>query len=285
MKAARAAQLFLEECEYLGLADQTLTHYRWATGKIVKSYTNLPARREQLMRLITSQDLALESRHDLWRALRRFYGFLEKHHGVKNPMHDVPPPRRRRHLPSVLDERQVHRLLLVATTRRDQAMLQLILDNGLRVGELAALRRGDVHIHYITVNGKTGERRLPMSPQVRRLLIGLGDGEHIWTGPKGPLTWSGVNQAIRRAIRKAGVRGPKAGPHLLRHTFATFYLRGGGNLRVLQEILGHTSISTTMIYVHLAGRDVANDHALHSPIRHLKLITPITDDDIQEEAT
>ena len=59
----------------------------------------------------------------------------------------------------------------------------------------------------------------------------------------------------------------KAGPHCLRHTFATWYLRAGGGVRQLQDILGHTKIETTMIYVQLAGRDVQADHSRYSPAR------------------
>ena len=71
------------------------------------------------------------------------------------------------------------------------------------------------------------------------------------------------------------------GPHTLRHSMATMYVRGGGNIYALQQILGHTSITTTSIYIHLAQGDVAADHAAHSPMARLTLVS---DPSIQQEA-
>ena len=103
-------------------------------------------------------------------------------------------------------------------------------------------------------------------------LLQLGEGEHIWIGQRGPLTTYGIKQVYRRLFLRAGIGGPKLGAHTLRHTFATMYLRTGGGTRQLQDILGHNKIETTMIYVHLAGNDVAEDHALHSPALTMGLL-------------
>ncbi len=92
----------------------------------------------------------------------------------------------------------------------------------------------------------------------------------FWLGPAGArLTRSGVQQAFRRVLKRAGLTGPKLGPHCLRHTFGTEYVRSGGNPRMLQDILGHKNLETTMVYVQLAGEAVAQDHALHSPFKLL----------------
>ena len=87
-------------------------------------------------------------------------------------------------------------------------------------------------------------------------------GAFAWIGKQGkPLTHYGVKEVFLRLFEKAGIGGKKAGPYAIRHTFATWYLRNGGGVRQLQEILGHQSIETTMIYVHLAGLDIQADHA------------------------
>ena len=114
---------------------------------------------------------------------------------------------------------------------------------------------------------------MPVSPELSARLQRLGQGEYVWMGKNGsPLTQYGVQQAFVRIFRRAGVGGRKAGPHVIRHTFATMYLRAGGGVHQLQRILGHQSVETTMIYVHLAGRDVQADHAAHSPARVLGLL-------------
>jgi site-specific recombinase XerD len=248
------------------MSARTIEYYEWAIRRLGND--ELPVSRAALMEAIADPALGQESRHDLWRALRRFYKWThEEGHLEANPMLRVPAPRRRKTLPRAMDLAEIERLLSQDLARRDRAMLMLMLDTGIRLGEVAGIRWHDVYGEYLVVRGKTGARRVPMSPEVRQLLIGLGDAEHMWVGPKGPLTPTGVQQLLKRALRGAGIRPPKAGPHLLRHTFATHYVRAGGNVRVLQEIMGHQDLGTTMIYVHLAGRDVSADHALYSPAR------------------
>ena len=147
------------------------------------------------------------------------------------------------------------------------------MDTGLRVGELAALRWADIGKGFliVPVEGKTGSRRVPVSPSVQELMDGLGNEEYIWIGTRGPLTLHGMRQVFRTLFTRAGIYTRKNGPHTLRHAFATNYLRSGGQLVTLQKILGHRTIRTTMIYVHLAGVDVDLDHAIHSPIHRLGL--------------
>ena len=99
-----------------------------------------------------------------------------------------------------------------------------------------------------------------------------GKEGHIWSGKQGPLGRDGVARVYRRLFLKAELTRPKAGPHALRHTFGTNYIRAVGGVRQLQAILGHQRIDTTMIYVHLAGQHVEADHALHSKARVMGLL-------------
>jgi site-specific recombinase XerD len=82
---------------------------------------------------------------------------------------------------------------------------------------------------------------------------------------RAPLTYSGVMQAYKRILRRAGISGPRSGPHTLRHTFATEFLRRGGSLPALQRILGHADVSTTQIYMHLLMGDLRREHSSASP--------------------
>ena len=117
------------------------------------------------------------------------------------------------------------------------------------------------------MDGKSGERPIPLSPRVQQLLVGLGNTEHVWLGRYGPLTLHGVKLATRRALAKVGVYAPKAGPHMLRHTFGRHYIRRGGDVFSLQRIMGHQRLSTTMIYVAMNTNDLQEQHAKFSPLR------------------
>ena len=115
-------------------------------------------------------------------------------------MEYVPPPKVRRKFPRTLEPGEITRLLAYPHSQRDLALVALPLDTGARVGEIANLRWPDVKAGLLRVDGKSGERPIPLSPRVQQLLVGLGDTEHIWLGRYGPLTLHGVKLATRRAL-------------------------------------------------------------------------------------
>ena len=127
------------------------------------------------------------------------------------------------------------------------------------------------------MDGKTGERQVPVSPEVLDLIWGQVAGDDVWPSVKGGrLTRGGIQLILPGLIRNAGIQrtrpGQRIGPHCLRHTFATWHIRRRGKVAVLKEILGHDKIETTMLCVTLAGGDVSADHALYSPVGQLGLI-------------
>ena len=280
MKTADAVAAFLEDCEYSGLATKSIQGYEWALKKLVTAFPDeFPAESNQVKKfLIKQQGLNQESRYDLWRRLCRLWRWMGKEYKTYNimvddsrkpPEYKVSPPRRRRLLPRTLEDYEIDLLLDRTEGRRDKAMIQLIMDTGIRIGELAALRWPDVTLKGIRVpiQGKTGQRVVPISSTARQMMVGLGDSHNIWLGPKGPLTTSGCQQAIRRAMYNAGFAPPKAGPHMLRHTFGREWITLGGNQFALQRIFGHSTLSTTSIYVTLSTKDLEDEHAKFSPLR------------------
>ena len=274
---------FLWECGVRGLAKSTIGQHRWALARLTAHCSELPCDGVALLPVIGDPSLELESRRDVVKCLRTFFGWCGRRHKLPNPCSELDPLPRLRKLPRVLTGDEVGRLMGAASVRRsrsqwqrerDRALLVVALDSGLRVGEVAGLRRSDIGDGWLVVAGKVGVRQVPVSRELSRQMKDLGEGEHIWMGSRGPLTRTGVVQAYKRLFSRAEVRGRRAGAHALRHTFATMYLRHGGGVRQLQTILGHQRIETTMIYVHLAGRDVQADHARHSPARTLGLMDP-----------
>lgn len=151
----------------------------------------------------------------------------------------------------------------------DFALFCVLLDTGIRIGEAASLRPSTIRPHEIDVDGKTGRHTVPISPETRKALLTIAGGNRVWPGRLGkPMTTDGLQWRARRLIARAGIEVPAAGPHTFRHTFATSYLAKGGEIKRLSMILGHASVRTTEIYLHL------DTSYLHTSFRQL---SPLAD--------
>ena len=272
MKTSIAAASFVEYCQLRSLSPRTMEFYRWGLKHLDAHCPDLPVCRRELLPVLANPSLNRESKYDLDRVLRRFFGWAAKEYQVPNPTIDLERVQRKKGLPRVLSHFEVSEVWRACLNDRDSGLIALVLDTGIRVGEIADMTKTDLDAFSLRLEGKVGQRQVPISPQVRDMLLPLGNNTHFWLGYRGsPLTRWGLKQAFRRIFKRAGLKGHKLGPHTLRHTFATEYCRAGGNVRVLQEIMGHERLETTMVYVRLAELAVAQDHAQHSPFKHLIL--------------
>lgn len=266
MKSTVAVSQYIEDCSFRNLAPKTIVGYHWALDRFVQWGEELPSTSLEVQQVIRIRGMADDSLHDLWRASKTFYRWLERVHGEENLMAHVPPPRVRRRFPRSLGEDEVEELFTVADSMRDLAVVAFLLDTGARVGEASSLRVSDFSTDGVELFGKTGPRFVPLSREVFGLTEKIRDGANIWIGRQGPLTVHGMNQLVRRMMSQAGLKPPKAGPHTLRHTFATRFLRKGGNLAVLQRLMGHKYIESTMIYAKMTDRDLVVQHKQYGPL-------------------
>jgi integrase/recombinase XerD len=162
---------------------------------------------------------------------------------------------------------------------RDQAMLELMYATGLRVSELVGLEMAGVNLNQgvVRVLGKGGKERLvPVGEEAEAclkrylaearpiLLAGANCPQLFVTNRKSGLTRQAFWYAIRRHAANAGISGAIS-PHMLRHSFATHLLNHGADLRVVQLLLGHSNLSTTQIYTHIARESLKALHARHHP--------------------
>lgn len=206
--------------------------------------------------------------------LRSFFKFLNKR-GLtgNNPMQAIRTPKLDKRLPKFMTEEQVTALLNTPKDydllgARDKAMLEIIYSTGLRVSELIGLNRSDVDFNtgILKVRGKGKKERIsPISPTALAA-VGkyLGLRQHIVsdTEPELPLFINKQGQrlstrSVRRKLDKYLIEAnldPDISPHTLRHSFATHMLNHGADLRVVQEMLGHQSLSTTQVYTHLTTK-------------------------------
>lgn len=201
--------------------------------------------------------------------IKSFYNYLLLNDKIESsPTEFVEAPKVGRHLPDVLTVEEID--LIISSIdpskpkgRRDRAMLELLYSCGLRVTELITLRICDLFFGegYIRVVGKGNKQRLvPINATAReRIMIYLDDRRERYHGNEdtlflnnrgGKLTRIMIFTIIREAVKRTGIQ-KQVSPHTFRHSFATHLLAGGANIRQIQEMLGHESISTTEIYTHL----------------------------------
>ena len=204
-------------------------------------------------------------------AWRGFYGWLARHHGFEaNPAQGVRAPKSPKRLPDALSVEQAQQLLegeapASAEGLRDRAMFELLYSSGLRLGELVALEADDGRLDLrqgeVTVTGKGAKTRtVPVGGRAREALRDwlkaraslAAPGERaLFVGARGRRISPGAVQARLRAWASAKGVGARVHPHMLRHSFASHVLQSSQDLRAVQEMLGHASISTTQVYTHL----------------------------------
>ena len=240
--------------------------YSCLLGRYAAGCRQLPKKVEDLERFLAGLDVGDETHLAYFRAIKVLHSFCETRYGVANPARVAIPPKRRRRLPRTLSSAEIHCLFPILRQARDRALVSLLLDTGIRIGEAVGLETGDIGLDSIVVEGKTGQREVPLSPSVRRQLLEIAGDRWVFAGYGGHLGEHQGYNIVRRAFLAAGITGRKLGPHTLRHTFGRHFIMAGGDAFSLQRILGHSNLATTRIYVELNVRDLVRQHHLFTPI-------------------
>ena len=220
------------------------------------------------------QGLSAKSLQRRLAALRAFYRYLKREGQVDgNPAMGVRAPKAERKLPATLDVDQMTQLLELpggdTLALRDQAMMELLYSSGLRLAELVSLDLADLDHQdaMLEVTGKGGKtRRLPIGSKALEAIgrwlqarpsLAAADEQALFISQRGRrLSPRSVQSRLaKRALEQGSPR--HVHPHLLRHSFASHLLESSGDLRAVQELLGHADISTTQIYTHLDFQHLA----------------------------
>jgi integrase/recombinase XerD len=217
-------------------------------------------------------------------SFRRFFRYLLGARAIgKDPTAEIAMPKIGRSLPKSLSEEEVDALLGAPVVsdplgNRDRTMLEVLYATGLRVSELVNLRRAQVNVNQgvIRILGKGNrERLIPLGEEAVRWLKTFSQRpraqilverqtEYLFPTRRGDrMTRQAFWHIIKRYARKAGI-DTDLSPHTLRHAFATHLLSHGADLRVVQMLLGHSDLSTTQIYTHVAEERMKDMHSPHS---------------------
>lgn len=216
--------------------------------------------------------------------LKSFYKFLEINKYCKNnPIFTITNPKKRQKLPKVLSEEEVNKLLDINLNTdydyRNKAMLELMYSSGLRVSELINLNVNDIDLMNSTVRifGKgSKERIVPLNDYAsealknyilyhRATLFKHGENNYLFLNNHGnKMTRQGFFKILKKIALENNIKTDFS-PHTLRHSFATHLLKYGADLRSIQELLGHSDISTTQIYTHITSERLQKNYEEFHP--------------------
>jgi integrase/recombinase XerD len=276
-----------------GLSEHTLSAYRndlhgFAQWLVGRHGALLGARREMLLAYIAaraSSGVSSRTMARLLSSLRKFYRYQVRQGRIdEDPSARIESPRLGRPLPKSLSEAEVEALLAAPDLDtllgwRDRTMLELLYASGLRVSELVTLRCAQINLRQgvVQVIGKgSRERLVPLGEEaldwvqrylrdVRPALLKGRTSDFLFPGRNdGPMTRHAFWHRLKAYAVRAGIRGSLS-PHTLRHAFATHLVNHGADLRVVQMLLGHSDLSTTQIYTHVARERLRELHAAHHP--------------------
>lgn len=288
-----------------GLSDNTLEAYKndlagFSLWLEVKHLTLETADTENVQSYLAFNYKNQQKRGSVARLLstfRRFYGYLLRENRIKtDPTSLLESPKGERSLPATLNEKQVEALLAAPDVSdvlglRDRAMFELIYATGLRVTELISLQTSQISMQQgvIRVIGKGNKERLVPVGEIaldwlkqyidesRPRLLKLDQGSEqeqqarsqncdVFITTRGKaMTRQAFWYMVKRYARLAGIDADSLSPHTLRHAFATHLLNNGADLRVVQMLLGHSDISTTQIYTHIADHRMRDLYKNHHP--------------------
>jgi len=224
-------------------------------------------------------------------ALKTFYRYLRKKGKIqKNPCDGIGGLREEKSLPTLFSLQEINQFLTYLEDRfqekpnflraRDRALFEILYSSGLRVGEVVQLKTSDLNFYQkiVKVRGKGGKERIV--PFNDKTLQAVRDYLSFRQPEKSvkelflnylqqPLTTRGVRVILNKILSELGMV-KKASPHTFRHSFASHFLSGGAEMRIVQEALGHSSLSTTQIYTHLNWDNMKKVYEYAHPRSHKK---------------
>lgn len=283
------AYLLLEK----GLSNNTVTAYLNDAGHLLEYIesekldlsTLGQANLHSFLTSLHELGISPRSQARLLSGIKTFFRFLRLENYIEeDPSEFIESPQLSRELPDVLSVEEIDRMIDALPldkeeSLRNHAIIEMLYGSGLRVSELTGARisRLDLDEKLLLVEGKGNKERIvPVSPTAARLIeLYLPQRSHLNIKPEGddiiflnrrgrPLTRVMIFYIIKELTKAAGIN-KTISPHTLRHSFATHLLEGGANLRVIQELLGHESISTTELYLHLDRTRLRRELMDHHP--------------------
>ncbi|MEM5794406.1 MAG: tyrosine-type recombinase/integrase [Candidatus Aenigmatarchaeota archaeon] len=251
------------ELKIRGFSDKTVKAYLFWNKKFLEQVKKKPEEvgEDDVKSFIAqkiSENVSPKSIVLIKAALKFFY-----HEVLGKKVVNFKTPKISKSLPIVLTKEEVKKLINSVENKKHQLIIKLLYSSGLRLSELVNLKVGDLELdeNIGWVRGGKGKKdRLfiiskKLCEELKSLVEGRNEEEFLFPGRKGRMSERNIQKIIKIAAKKAGIDKP-VHPHTLRHSFATHLLEAGENIRKIQELLGHSNLSTTQIYTHVSTEEL-----------------------------
>ncbi|MCG2794918.1 MAG: tyrosine-type recombinase/integrase [Actinomycetia bacterium] len=287
-KLAREDYLLAKQLQ--GVSPRTLSDYDDGTRKFVEylEENDLDLTTATIRQFLGGLDVNPNTLGIRIKVLRTFCRWLHAEGYLRNDvMAPVPNPKVPQVYPRVLDEDDIRKLIRAAKRKpRDLAIVLVLLDTGIRASECCNLSLGDIDLNgqsLLIRNGKGQKQRFTFFSDTTARAISrwlayrptdsLDDVLFVSQKTGMRLNRNSLAMAIKRLGERAGIKGTRVSPHALRHTFATAWIRNGGDTHSLQKMMGHTTTRMAERYVHLVSADVSALHRRYSLVGRLRLMS------------
>jgi integrase len=281
MKTKEVVVSFMGDCSLRGLSQKTREDYNRHCKRLTQLSPQFPPRPEIIQQFLADVNgiYNADSHYRTWHALDNY---AHKRFKTSNFMKSVTRPRvPKQIMPTIsITELDLLSVYLETASPRDRAILALFVDTAVRKGEAVNLRREDILADRIIIHGKTGYRVAPISEVARDLILSLPPHEdgYVFHGTRRykdyRLGTTGFYKVIRKCLKKIGYSKKQPSPQVLRRSFGLFWLRHGGDIKSLSQVLGHSDPATTLrYYTPYLTEDIIKLHSEHTPGRKFEDIS------------
>ena len=256
-----AVKAFIRSKKTEGVSKRTVEGYYSYFKPFIFKYPTLPLKVEQIEDFLDSLKVDQETRWSYNKELKALYHYLERRKKIPKDLFEFPRVKVSRKVRRVLTEDDLRRLFQFTENLQEMAVLTTLIDSKVRASELVSLDRENVFPDHIVVDAKGGgQRQVPISPDTYDMLIQLAPNGPLFRLYGKRMRREYLRLIVRRLMERAGLKGEKLGPHILRHSASVQHMMAGGDLLSLKEELGHTTTRQTEKYGALAFPQVKQKH-------------------------
>jgi integrase/recombinase XerD len=271
---------FIQMLEGNGLTKRTIDWHKWNLTQLAQFTGNAKLTSKTISGYIKNlheRKLSPYSIRGRLRSIKKYCKWQSDKKGVPNPAEEIKLPRAPKYIPRGITKANLRKLIQEAKSKRDIAILYTLAETACRASELCNIKRENLNLSEgsILIRGKSGNERYLFITSTRtrkaiqHWLNEANNSTYLFTTDTGKkLCYNTLKEILRRLKARSNITG-HCNAHSFRHAFARDYLLNGGDLASLSQILGHSSIETTLIYATFTQSELRQKHTKHSPISHL----------------